>query len=297
MTMTSSNFSSFSVDNQLLAQKLPMYFCLLFRHVFPRILAALALLALLTSAHSSGCRSRSKAAAHDAATAGSPQSAAFLKKKLAENELRNVRRLAAKAKVTVDRGDGAPLTASANIIWVKDSALWLNVRKFGIEGARALLTTDSIYILNRLDKTFTVKSWAALQREYSLPGGFDLLENAVLARAWFADDMVLQADTAAGKQRISGSNGRLNADYWLENSVFRLVSMSFLQAADARSVTFGFGGYEKISGAGAFPYLRTIEASSPESGTGRIEIEFTDVEINTPKPLRFEVPEHYKRAD
>ena len=39
--------------------------------------------------------------------------------------------------------DGSTVSATANLIWLRDSVVWINVKKFGIEGARALLTPDA----------------------------------------------------------------------------------------------------------------------------------------------------------
>ncbi|MFN4256815.1 MAG: DUF4292 domain-containing protein [Saprospiraceae bacterium] len=261
----------------------------------PRLLAGLGFFLILTAAQST-CSSKKSAASNASKPATEARSVDFLQKKLADNSLKNVERLSAKAKIAVDQ-DGSMLNVSANLIWVKDSMLWLNVRKFGIEGARALITRDSVFVLNRLEKTVSVKSWDWLRREYNLPEGFSLLENVVLARAWFDPGTKLAADIRDSLHRISGTNGRFSADYRIEESSFRLRKMTFLEPKDSRAVTFGFEGYEKISGASHFPYLRTVEAFSPEDGATRLEIELSDVEINVPKNWRFEIPSHYKRVD
>jgi hypothetical protein len=70
---------------------------------------------------------------------------------------------------------------------------------------------------------------------------------------------------------------------------------TFLQAKDARTLFLSFDDYKKIPVLGWFPYLRTIEAYSPETGNTHIEAEFSDVEINQPKAWRFEIPAHYTR--
>jgi Domain of unknown function (DUF4292) len=262
----------------------------------PRLLIGLCLFFILTAAQATGCRNKKNAANAAGKPATEAHSVDFLQKKLAENQLKNVQRLSARAKIAVDQ-DGSMLNVSANLIWVKDSVLWLNVKKFGIEGARALITRDSIFVLNRLEKTVSVKSWDWLRREYNLPEGFSLLENVVLAQAWFDPGTKLAADIRDSLHRISGTNGRFSADYRIEEGSFQLRQMTFLEPKDSRAITFGFEGYEKISGASRFPYLRTVEAFSPEDGATRLEIELSDVEINVPKNWRFEIPDHYKRID
>lgn len=224
------------------------------------------------------------------------RSADFLMEQLKSRDVSGVRTLAARAVIFAE-GEGQSVSANANIIWIRDSVLWLNVKKLGIEAARALVTKDSVYLINRLDKTYAIRGLESVQRQYSLPDGFPLLQASILASAWFFPDISLQSDIKDELHRLSGSNGHMAADYRLEEGSFYLRSATFVQPRDARSVTLGFGGYKKLSGAGLFPYLRSIEAYSPETGALRLEFELSDVEINTPKNYKFEIPEHYERIE
>lgn len=262
---------------------------------FPFPLLILAFLFLVTvSARQTGCRRRMSA---DAITpAISVQPSAFLLKKLQQNALGNIRSLNAKAKIYAENAD-VSVEASANLVWLRDSALWINIKKLGIEAARALITRDSVIVLNRLDNTYTAREIGALQRQYSLPEGFPLLQNLLLAAAWVAPDMVLQSDIKDELHRLSGSNNRYAADYRIEEGSFTLRQETFVQQLDSRILTLQFDGFKKLPGVGSFPYLRRLEAFSPETGNLRLEIELTDVEVNVPKTFRFEIPAHYLRVE
>ena len=153
-------------------------------------------------------------------------------------------------------------------------------------------------MLNRLEKTFQVIGMEELQRRYGLPEGFALLQHLLLASAWIAPDMHLQADIKDELHRLAGSNGRFSADYRIEEGNFVLRQTTFLQQQDAGLLHLQFSQFKKLpGGAGIFPYIRRIEAFSPESGSLRLDIEFTDIEINVPKPYRFEIPDYYQRVD
>jgi hypothetical protein len=256
--------------------------------------AILLALLLCLSAKETGCKRKGASAPSLPATEVRP--ADFLTEKLKTRDVSGIRTLSARADIFAE-SEGQSVAANANIIWIRDSVLWVNVRKFGVEAARALVTKDSVYLINRLDKTYTVKGLDALRRQYSLPDGFPLLQDAVLASAWFFPDMELQSDIKDELHRLSGSDGRSGAEYRLEEGSFRLRSETFVQLRDARTVTLGFDQYKKLSGAGAFPYLRSIEAHSPETGTLRLELELSDVEVNIPKNYKFEIPEHYEKIE
>ncbi|MBX2889935.1 MAG: DUF4292 domain-containing protein [Saprospiraceae bacterium] len=256
---------------------------------------ALFLLLIGISAQDSGCRRR-KGASGPAKPATEVLPANFLQDKLRSRDVSGIQTLSARADIYAE-GDGQAVSANANIIWIRDSVLWVNVKKLGIEAARALVTKDSVYLINRLDKTYTIQGLESLQRQYSLPDGFGLLQSAVLASAWFFPDISLQSDIKEGLHRLSGSNGSTGTEYKMEEGSYVLRSETFVQTRDTRVVTFGFDRYKKLAGAGFFPYFRSIEAYSPETGTLRLQLQLSDVEVNVPKNYRFQIPEHYERIE
>lgn len=246
------------------------------------------------SAKETGCKRKGPSAPVKPATEVRP--AGFLAEKLKNRDVSGIKTLSARAEIFAE-GEGQSVAANANIIWIRDSVLWVNVKKLGVEAARALVTKDSVYLINRLDKTYSVRGLESLQRQYSLPEGFPLLQSVVLASAWFFPDISLQSDIKEEMHRLSGSNGLSGAEYRLEEGSFVLRSESFVHQRDARVVTLGFDGYKKLPGAGVFPYLRSIEAYSRETGALRLELELSDVEVNIPKNYRFEIPDHYERIE
>lgn len=225
-----------------------------------------------------------------------PRTAQFLVKKLQGRNLDAVKRMSAQTRIYVE-GDGQSMSANGNIVWVRDSAIWLNVKKFGLEAARVLVTPDSVFMINRLQKTWNSRSLESLQSEYQLPGGFDLLQDFLLGRAWMDKEMELKSDIDEGLHRLAGSNGVVAADYRIEEGSFLLKSESFLQPRTARNVRFSFENYQKTKYAGLYPLIRTIQAFSPETKDVQFELEFLNVDFNSPAPYRFEIPATYQRTE
>lgn len=258
--------------------------------LFPLLCACL----LLVSAKETGCRKSTLVGETRPATdVRSPQ---YLQKKLRSHEDPDLKFMNAQAKIFVE-GNGQSIGATANIIWVRDSVMWLNVKKFGLEAARALVTKDSVFVLNRLEKNYTAKGLESLQRQYSLPAGFDLIQSMLLASPWYFEDIELESDIKDGMHRLTGSNGRFATDYRLEEAPFWLRQEIFLQPRETRTMSISFENYKKTALAGWFPYLRTVEAYSQETGDLRLSIELNDVEFNVPKSFRFEIPKHYELVE
>ncbi len=249
---------------------------------------------LLVSAKETGCRkSAILGETRPATDVRSPQ---YLQKKLRSHEDPDLKFMNAQAKIFVE-GNGQSIGATANIIWIRDSVMWLNVKKFGLEAARALVTRDSVFVLNRLEKNYSARGLESLQRQYSLPAGFDLIQSLLLASPWYFEDIELESDIKDGMHRLSGSNGRFATDYRLEEEPFWLRQEIFLQPRETRTMSILFENYKKKALAGWFPYLRTVEAYSQETGDLRLSIELNDVEFNVPKSFRFEIPKHYELVE
>lgn len=255
-----------------------------------------AIMLLLSSAQQTGCHRKATASGDTIVPATTNRSSDYLIKQLRKKNLDAVRTLTARAKIYAE-GDGMAIEANANLVWIRDSALWVNVKKLGIEAVRALVTRDSVFMLNRLENTYTAQDLGTLQRQYSLPEGFPLLQHLVLASAWLTPDMLLQADIKDSLHRLSGANNQYSIDYRIEEGSYYLRRETFVQQRDARILSLEFDQFKKLPGAGVFPYLRRIEASSPDNGAVHLEIEFTDVEFNAPATFRFDIPAHYRRAE
>lgn len=250
-------------------------------------------LIFLLSAKESGCR-RNTVTDAPASPATEIRSSDVLLRKMQKRDVSGIQTLSAKAQILINN-DGQTVTANANIIWIRDSVVWINIKKFGIEAVRALITQDSVFIINRFEKTYTAKGLESLQQEYNLPAGFALLQESLLASAWIFPDISLQSDIQDGLHQLKGSNSRYTAAYLIEEGSFLLRSESFIQQKDSRLFTMEFDQYNKLPGAGRFPYLRRFTAYSRDTGSLHVDLDLSDVEINAPKGFRFEIPEHYER--
>jgi hypothetical protein len=251
----------------------------------------------LLAAEDAGCRRRGGPSGDDRLVpAKTPRPVEFLRQQLAGGYAADARSLTAQAVVTAEN-DGQTIQFTTNIIWLRDSVIWINARKFGLEAVRALITPDSIVALNRLENTYSVKTWPELRREYSLPAGFELLQPLLLSAAYVLPELDYTAGVRDSLHVLTGAGATMSAEYALEEGTFRLRREQFIDRREGRSVTISFDRYKKLDGAAWFSYLRRIEAFSPTDGAARLEIEFNTVTVNESKPYRFEIPAHYRRVD
>lgn len=270
----------------------PFVFPLRFQALLP---VALLALVLTSAAVPTGC-SRKIGGVSDGKPASSVKSAEYLQKQLRRRDMRDVQNMTARAEIYAE-GNGDNITANAQIIWIRDSVLFVNIKKFGLEAIRAMIRPDSAFILNRLDKTYIAEDLESLQRRFSLPEGFPLLQEVLLASAYFLPDLKLNSDIRENLHRLSGANGQYSSEYRIEEGSYFLKYETFIRQKDASLISLSFDSYKKTEEAGAFPYLRRIEAFSPETGAMRLQIQFEKVAFNGQPKFRFEIPEHYKRVE
>lgn len=194
-------------------------------------------------------------------------------------------------------GDGTEASATANIKLRRDSVIWISVKKFGFEVARAQVTKDSVYVVNRIDNEYTIAPLSYLAEKYRLPADYSMIEQLLLGNPilWVRDGW--QSETEEGLYRLQAKRGAEENHLWVSPGNFKLQRMEFRDEADGRRLDVKLDKYSRLDSQTEFSYLREIELNSRETGPATVEIEYSQIEINVPTSIRFEIPAHYQRAD
>ena len=82
------------------------------------------------------------------------------------------------ANVTVSNFE--PNNVNAFVVNRKDSIIYINISKFGIEGARLVLTPDSVKFLNHLSSNYYVGNYALLEQWTGFKTDFYLLQSLLV---------------------------------------------------------------------------------------------------------------------
>jgi hypothetical protein len=249
------------------------------------LVAALALLL------SSGCSSSRKTTAVKV----KERTPEFLVRQMLENQV-NAEWMDAKAKVNFDDGYMS-MGATASIRLRKDSVLWIAVKKLGFEVGRAMITPDSIYVLDRLNNEAVVKDLGYLAKVFHIPADFQMLQSLMLGNPLFFMTRGFQSEMTGQRYRVYGSRDGLESTYWIGGRHFQLESMSFDDQRTRRRVHIRFEEYDRAAENQIFSYLRNLEVDSQQTGKVSIDIRFSQVEFNVPKNIRFEIPDRYTRVE
>lgn len=186
---------------------------------------------------------------------------------------------------------------NATIRMQKDSLLWLSVKKLGFEAARVMITTDSVYVLDRLNNQYGTQSLAWVEKEYGLPADLRTLQMIFLGNPVFFQTTDLQSEALESGYRLFHQGENMESNYLLDGQDLRLQQMSFNDQRYQRSLDYQLKEYQNTPDKQNFSYFRNLEIDSRETGKTKLEIRFSEIELNVPKSIRFEIPRRYTKMD
>lgn len=204
--------------------------------------------------------------------------------------------MSAKARVSYD-DQYLSVKANASIQMKRDSFIWVAVKKLGFEVARAMITPDSIYVIDRLNNEYLAKDLNYVTKLYNLPADFNALQAIMLGNPLFFTTRGWQMENEGSGFHLFGRNDEMESHYRLGGEALLLRSMTFNDFRNHRDVMLSLEEYAQTTENQNFSYLRNLEVDSRETGKLSIGIRFSDVEFNVPKEIRFDVPERYTRVD
>jgi hypothetical protein len=229
-----------------------------------------------------------------------PKSSKVLLKKLAANRI-EAEWLSAKAKITY-KDDQQTRKFIANFRYRKDSIIWLNVKKTSVEAARIQITPDSFFMIDRINKEYFAGSIEGLENKFNLPrrtsedrSVFDMLQEMLLGNPVFFAGSGLDSGIDGEEYSLSGSSEHFNSEYRLYGLDYLLTAMNFLTDDKQQFLKIEMDRSETEEEYPKFSYFRTYKMNTPRQGDVEIKINFSKLELNSPKTIRFEIPKSYTR--
>lgn len=176
----------------------------------------------------------------------------------------------------------------------RDSAFWFSLRKFGFEGARGLVTADSVFVLNRLQREKLVRRVDDLPPEAALLPIDATVANLIAA---FGGEPIGDW-TRARVARESGYYALSDARYLgaeLRLDATRGLPTEWRYGDGERFGRVVFSDFRAVDGAGGrvFPYRRLLIASDAPGDTTRVTIDFERLEEKTGLRFPMSVPDDY----
>jgi Domain of unknown function (DUF4292) len=200
------------------------------------------------------------------------------------------------AKIDVDYvdADDKKYNVNAFLRMSKDSIIWIDIHAFlGVDALKALITKDSVKILDRQNKVYTARSIGYLQEVSALPVDLPALQDLLIGNAIFLDSNVV------AYSKFDNSISLLSVGKIFKNLVTlgedRLLQRSKLDDVDElrnRTGDLSYGDYENKTGVN---FATTRKITFAEKKKLDIRLQFKQYNFNDELTFPFSIPKNYKR--
>lgn len=199
------------------------------------------------------------------------------------------------AKLNVDYidADDKKYNVNANLRMYRDSTIWVSVNAiFGIEGLRALITRDSVKILDKQNKLYTRRSIEYLQDVSALPVDLSTLQDLLIGNAIFLDSNIVSYTKFDNSVSLL-SIGKLfkNLITLNDDNLLQRIKLDDLDELRNRTGDLTYGDYENKRGVN---FSKTRKITFAEKKKLDIRLEFKQYNFNEDLTFPFSIPKNYK---
>jgi len=201
----------------------------------------------------------------------------------------------AKIDVGYTDGDGKKYDVNAHVRMYRDSVIWVSVTgMLGIEGLRAYITRDSVRILDKQNKMYTLRSVGYLQEVTALPLDLNSLQDLLIGNPVYLDTNIVSYDRNEDRLSLL-SLGSFFKNLFTVSVADHLMASSKLDDIDElrnRTCYLSYSEYDTKKGV-PFPLTRTITVS--EKKQLDIRLHFRQYDFNEMLSFPFRVDKNYTR--
>ncbi len=182
----------------------------------------------------------------------------------------------------------------------RDSIIWLSGSLAGIEGVRAVLTHDSVRVVNRLEHTYFAGGYDYLSKLLNVPVSFAQMQ-AILLGDYLpapAGTTPTVATEEAGRQRVSYPLAGVVVERLLQAGTGRVQQLRVSDEATKRNLTVDYTDFKELEQPGGPPFAHAafIQAQQPATGPVSAALNYTKVIVGQERlSFPFSVPKGYKR--
>jgi Domain of unknown function (DUF4292) len=204
----------------------------------------------------------------------------------------------AKIKVDYEDSKGKQPDVNAYVRIIKDSLIWINIRSafLDIDAFRILITKDSVFVVNKLNKEVQFRSIDYLQEVTEIPFDYKTVQDMIVGNPIFADT----AHVVSYKKNENNILIALAGDVFkhlltLDTAGTTLIhsKLDDLDVSRNRTADITYGDFETKSGQ-VFSTKRQITVA--EKNKLDIRMNYKQYEFNKELSISFSIPKNYKRT-
>jgi hypothetical protein len=200
------------------------------------------------------------------------------------------------AKVKLDYSDqsGKNQNASVFIKIHKDSLIWVSLTgALGVEGFRAIIKPDSVWLMDKLEKTYTIKSISSLQELTGLPFDFYAMQDVLLGNPIYFSEKIISFETKGSNLTAVSKGGYFKHSLTIDTVNNQIVQSKLDDIEESRSRTsfMYFRGYTLQQGRN-LSTQRDITVT--EKTSVNVKLDFKQWSFDESQTYPFNIPKTYK---
>lgn len=192
----------------------------------------------------------------------------------------------------------------------KDSVIWIIISKMGFEGARVMITKDSVKFLDKVNKKYFTGTYDTVSKMLHTDLDFEIMQSMLVGNSvefyeedeklWSGKDRdsaqyILSTIRKRKLKRVLKGNEvpkELVQSIWLENKLWKITRIFMTDHNTNRTFDAFYNDFQKTDYA-LFPFHVKFNIEAERSV--RIEFDYSKVILNKPQEFPFTVPESYER--
>ena len=175
--------------------------------------------------------------------------------------------------------------------------IWFVIKKAGVEAIRTQITTDSVYIINRQAKEYAIKDLNIFVEKYNMPSSFEAIQTMLLGNVIYLTNLKPDTEIKNNQHHLYVEKDNVRAEYWMNGTTFKLNEMQFSDIRNDQTFRMTFEDYKELEDEQFFSYFRNLNVSGKNTNNIDMDIKLSDIKINEPKNIKFEIPKRYKKVD
>lgn len=208
--------------------------------------------------------------------------------------------LTAKSKLSFKSQTQDISNANLNLRVRKDSLIWISISKMGIEAVRALITRDSVFIMDKLERRYAVYDFPALSRQFNFEMNFDLLQALIVGNLPLPKRPAQKIKKERDYLLLRQSAGKVLVENYIGEADRKLKRLMVTEQPTKNALRLDYENFSALNNF-LFPYssLVTLDYQSQTDGQfyqTLIQIKHNKVELIDKDPgFPFSIPAKYQR--
>jgi hypothetical protein len=201
----------------------------------------------------------------------------------------------ARAKIKYDDGDQR-ISFVAQLRMREGHYIWISASFLTYEVARILIRPDSIFAINRLEKSYVSESYDKFNQSYEIPATYEQLEQLLLGNSIIDAQQPYDFKLVSDHYMISQIINPISLFEKINLERLRADEVEVIDLDSRYQVSAQYDDFRNGIQSKEFSYFRQYIIKKDDIHLASIQLNFSDIDTDR-KNAPFEIPSHYGRSD